>query len=220
MKSEGKCFYCKEKMAGERIADHLNEHLRKFTYEKPSRSASVFHLQVKAEPYFLNLIIKDNATLKELDVFLRKIWLECCGHLSTFQDGSSLHKTKLMDCFVIGKYYKYEYDFGDTTYLDIHVVDRFPMYIREKIILLSRNEPFKITCSLCKKQAATVICPIHMMQEDNGIFCPDCAKRHEIQCDDFDDEYSLPVVNSPRMGVCGYEGGLIDKTRDVYKMKN
>ena len=29
------------------------------------------------------------------------------------------------------------------------------------------------------------------------------------------DEYaSMPVVNSPRMGVCAYEGGIIDKERD------
>jgi hypothetical protein len=24
----------------------------------------------------------------------------------------------------------------------------------------------------------------------------------------------MPIVNSPRMGVCGYEGGTIDKERD------
>ena len=33
-------------------------------------------------------------------------------------------------------------------------------------------------------------------------------------------EYAgMPVVNSPRMGICGYEGGTIDTDRDgIYKM--
>ena len=37
------------------------------------------------------------------------------------------------------------------------------------------------------------------------------------ECSDFDDYASMPVVNSPRMGVCGYEGGSIDLERDTYK---
>jgi len=33
------------------------------------------------------------------------------------------------------------------------------------------------------------------------------------------DYAAMPVVNSPRMGVCAYEGGTIDRERDgVYKM--
>jgi hypothetical protein len=39
------------------------------------------------------------------------------------------------------------------------------------------------------------------------------------KCSDFDDYAAMPIVNSPRAGVCGYTGGTIDKERDgAYKM--
>ena len=38
---------------------------------------------------------------------------------------------------------------------------------------------------------------------------------------DFAEYASLPVVNSPRIGVCAYEGGIIDTERDsVFGFKN
>lgn len=37
--------------------------------------------------YWLIIEISENTSLKELDQFLRDIWLECCGHLSAFEIG-------------------------------------------------------------------------------------------------------------------------------------
>ena len=34
--------------------------------------------------YWLIVEINENARLKELDQFIRDIWVECCGHLSEF----------------------------------------------------------------------------------------------------------------------------------------
>lgn len=34
--------------------------------------------------YWLIVLIKETATLKELDQFIRDIWVECCDHLSSF----------------------------------------------------------------------------------------------------------------------------------------
>ncbi len=34
--------------------------------------------------YWLYAEAQANASLRHLDAFLRKIWLECCGHLSAF----------------------------------------------------------------------------------------------------------------------------------------
>lgn len=40
--------------------------------------------------YWLVIEVKDTATLKDVDQFLRNIWLECCSHLSAFEiDGLS-----------------------------------------------------------------------------------------------------------------------------------
>jgi hypothetical protein len=52
-----------------------------------------------------------------------------------------------------------------------------------------------------------------MYEEDAG-FCDKCAEKHAKKCADFEDYASLPIVNSPRMGVCGYMGGTIDTERD------
>ncbi len=50
------------------------------------------------------------------------------------------------------------------------------------------------------------------------MYCEECAIKHEATCEEFADYARMPIVNSPRMGVCGYEGGSIDKERDrAYK---
>ena len=36
------------------------------------------------EGYWLHLETQGSATLEDLDHYLRVIWLECCGHLSSF----------------------------------------------------------------------------------------------------------------------------------------
>lgn len=108
---------------------------------------------------------------------------------------------------------EYEYDFGSTTQLQITVFAEYPIQADEKIVLLSRNEPLKILCEICGLHPATQICTV-CMGEDESAFCSKCAKKHAKTCSDFDDYAAMPVVNSPRMGVCGYEGGMIDTKRD------
>ncbi len=36
---------------------------------------------------WLDIEIRGSATLKDIDAYLRAIWLECCGHLSQFSIG-------------------------------------------------------------------------------------------------------------------------------------
>ncbi|MDR1878106.1 MAG: hypothetical protein LBQ64_00905 [Bacteroidales bacterium] len=108
---------------------------------------------------------------------------------------------------------EYEYDFGSTTMLSLNVVEEYQVKADKKIVLLSRNEPLELLCDLCKKEPATQICTVHGWDEDS-LFCDKCAKKHAKKCPDFDDYASLPVVNSPRMGVCCYAGGSIDVERD------
>lgn len=111
----------------------------------------------------------------------------------------------------------YEYDFGSTTELMVKTLAEYPFKADEPVVLLSRNEPLEILCETCGKQPATQICTVHGWDEDS-LFCPKCAKKHAKTCEAFEDYAAMPVVNSPRMGVCGYEGGLIDTERDgVYQ---
>lgn len=66
--------------------------------------------------------------------------------------------------------------------------------------VVARNEPLDLLCQACESPA-TVVCQLCVGAE-GGLFCGAHAKRHRHA----KDEAYLPVVNSPRMGVCGYNG--------------
>ena len=126
--------------------------------------------------------------------------------------------TEVKDALYKGLALDYEYDFGSTTSLTITAMEQYPMKAVQDIVLLSRNEPLQIMCSGCGKVPATQICTV-CAWDGGGVFCNKCAKKHAKECEDFADYASMPVVNSPRMGVCAYEGGTIDNERDgVYKI--
>jgi hypothetical protein len=221
IKSEGKCLFCGKMFAKAGINRHLAIHLNEMIETgKPGQS---FLVKVETDkrwgstPYFLSLWIDGETTMKTIDKFLRDIWLECCGHLSKF-DGVGMAK-KAGDIFAKGMQLDYEYDFGSSTLLTLTVVEEYPIKADKKIVLLSRNEPLEIMCSICKKVPATQICTV-CMYDGEAIFCDKCAEKHAKKCEDFADYASMPVVNSPRMGVCAYEGGTIDSERDgVFVLK-
>lgn len=235
--SEGKCVFCGKTFAKDAISKHLNSHLKEVQVSKPGGNS--YYVRVECAEMFLDLWVDGNALLEDVDHFLRAIWLECCGHMSSFTDpaakkaarrgevlfndgddfmipGEISKDEKARDVLVKNMKLDYEYDYGSTTGLEIKVLDELPFSARENIILLSRNEPLEIYCEICKTKIATIICSVCAGCEE-AMFCSACAKLHKKQCEDFSD-CSLPVVNSPRMGVCGYEGGRIDKARDgVFK---
>ncbi|MFJ1410020.1 hypothetical protein [Capnocytophaga canimorsus] len=177
----------------------------------------------KNSNYFLYLLVDGETTMKKVDRFLRDIWLDCCGHLSAFayKGGGKLGMSKkLKDALNKGDVLEYEYDFGSTTDLQIKVEEEYPMGVKSKVLLLSRNEPLEIYCQKCKKLPAVHLCVAHLYEDQSHFFCESCAEIHEKECEGFLDYASMPVVNSPRMGECGYEGGFIDLERDgVFEIK-
>jgi hypothetical protein len=217
MKSEGKCLYCQETKPKSSISRHLEKHLAGL---EPEPGKTAWHIRAEAGYYFLQLLMDGEATLQRLDDFLRKIWLECCGHMSEFSIGGAWSggkvgkNRKANDVFQAGMKLNYVYDFGSSTELDIKVVNQHPISVKDKILLLSRNEPLEIICSICKKKAATQICIVHRWETEDCMFCDDCVGQHEATCEDAADYALMPIVNSPRMGECGYEGGTIDLERD------
>lgn len=252
-KSEGKCLFCGETLDKAGINRHLQTHLK----QKATKTATGKSFLVKVEtnsrlgktPYFLSLWVDGKTTMKQVDTFLRNIWLECCGHMSAFTSIQNGQQGKMWDFFEAEKLLsqgkqkeyeklmeeangeipmsrkadktlskglklKYEYDFGSTTELLLSVVEEYKIGADKGIVLLSRNEPVKWLCDTCKTESATKICSVHGWDEDT-MFCDKCAKTHSKKCRDFENYAAMPVVNSPRMGVCGYEGGSIDIERDL-----
>ncbi len=226
--SKGVCVFCKKTYTKTGFSRHLQKHLE--AEEKEGKPGKSYLLKVTLpamwgdQPYFLFLWMNGEAKMKSLDDFLRDIWLECCGHLSSFHNARKRRndeipmsiKAKMV--FLKGKKMMYTYDFGSTTELEISVLGAYHVKSPKKIILLSRNEPFYMPCSICGKKNATQIC-MQCCYEEEATFCDTCAEAHSETCEDFEDYGAMPIVNSPRTGICGYEGGSIDQERDVYVTK-
>ncbi|UCC96330.1 MAG: hypothetical protein JSW66_10845, partial [Phycisphaerales bacterium] len=99
-----------------------------------------------------------------------------------------------------GMKFSHEYDFGSTTHLTLRVIAQEQRQIKGKDVrILARNDPPSFTCTSCGKPA-TQVCA-ECIYSDEGCLCDTCAAGHECG-----EEMLLPLVNSPRAGVCGYTG--------------
>jgi len=219
LKSAGSCIYCNQLFSQKEMARHLASHLtEKQKACKEKASLNYCHIEVESDEMFLHLLVKGDAQMRAIDQFLKDIWLDCCGHLSAF--GHKNFKIKMKDLVeeVMEPRIKiyHDYDFGSTTTVFLKGHKHYLLNEKKEVILLSRNEPFKINCSLCKKKPAIYLCTecFNENEDDYTYYCEKCAAIHEDDCDAFSDYSKMPVVNSPRMGVCGYEGGHIDQDRD------
>lgn len=248
--TKGFCKYCGKEYTRGGMLRHLvacKERGKSLEMEKGKTRCGYFELVLtdKYNPdYWLIVEVKETASLEDLDSFIRAIWVECCGHLSAFEidrvqydkypaedyfwgEPSESMKHQLKNVLEVGQSFTYEYDFGSTTDLKIKVHDyRQGKGRREKIILLSRNNPPEILCSQCGKNKAEWIDPENYYEEA-PFWCEECLrKEHEEACaeEEFDEEdgfceedvygdyipdHFLPVCNSPRMGVCAYEGSEV-----------
>ncbi|HZR40932.1 MAG TPA: hypothetical protein VFB12_12480 [Ktedonobacteraceae bacterium] len=102
----------------------------------------------------------------------------------------------------VGTKFSHEYDFGSTTYLDLKVVAEREGIVRNKrkpVEIMARNLPPEILCVECGKSAKQVVAGGYYDVEEKA-YCNACAKDSE------DSDMLLPIVNSPRVGVCGYAG--------------
>lgn len=218
----GTCCLCKKSFSRR----SMTQHLKSCGLPGPARPAATaptktpdrsFHLFIDvryAQEYWLHVAAPVEKSLGSVDYFLRKIWVECCDHLSAFTIEGRRYAYQPLDeleesgmdvplCRILqpGIVFKYEYDYGTTTELRLKVVGFWDRGTEEDAVdLLARNDAPQVACQQCGKQPATQICT-DCQCRDQGWLCDDCADEHECAS-----ELLLPVVNSPRVGVCGYCG--------------
>src|SRR5579859_2957053 len=99
----------------------------------------------------------------------------------------------------VGQKFSYTYDFGSSTNLNLRVVSEREGLLNPKdaVIVLARNLAPQFKCDACDALATL----IYGGAWGNGnTYCKKHAKKYE------DEGLLLPIVNSPRVGVCGYDG--------------
>ena len=218
--SQGKCNLCGETFGKAAMTRHLAACVQKHVASEKWQKR-IFHLQVEGRglPYYwMHIEMPADAKLADLDRFLRGIWIECCGHLSAFNIAGQTYDVhpepdpwggkkpkgmgaKLGDVLQPGVKFGYEYDFGTTTELALKVVGERAGALKAKTVeILARNDQPPINCGVCGKPA-TQVCTQCMFEGPEAWLCDEHAEEHECGTD-----YFLPVVNSPRVGMCGYTG--------------
>jgi hypothetical protein len=226
--SKGTCAFCNGEFSKAGMTKHLDSCQQRAAIHAETRGRQkaqktyAFHLVVEGRElpmYWMHLQVPVSTTLTTLDRFLRNTWLECCGHLSAFDIGgiqysvdAGMHddwgmgmddksmRVRIDRVLGPGQSCTYDYDFGSTTELKLKVISEYEMTGKGKDIqVLARNNPPALVCNVCGKPA-TSICS-ECIYDDQGYLCDDCAKNHKCG-----EEMLLPMVNSPRAGVCAYTG--------------
>lgn len=229
LRTSGNCGYCGRELTAGGLTRHLRScAARRKAIEQADRGRrpvqNLYHLQVQgkyAREYWLHLEVCGRATLEDLDDYLRRIWLECCGHLSRFTIGGMFYDCTDVDPFFgedqgtmdvgvdrlfgVGLAFSHEYDFGSTTHLAIKVLDqrRGRPTTKHPVALMARNIHRPPPCQTCGEPARFLCLDDHYEGSDDlaGYVCEDAAAHM-----DHEEDGMLPVVNSPRSGVCGYVG--------------
>ncbi len=224
--SKGTCTFCHGEFSKQAMTRHLETCQQRIATEAKAGSrlkaqqTRKFHLVVEGRDlpmYWMHLEVAASTTLATLDRFLRDTWLECCGHLSAFEIGGIRYavdagmadewdmgeksmRVRLDKVLSAGQTCTYEYDYGTTTELKLRVISDQEVEAKGKAIqVLARNTAPEILCEICGKPA-TNVCS-QCIFDGKGWLCDDCAGEHECG-----EEMLLPVVNSPRVGMCAYTG--------------
>lgn len=214
LKSEGECKFCKRIISGRAMARHLAACAdRTQANSKDNGKEKVFLIKAGAVPFWVYFEANASDTLEKVDDFLRDLWLECCGHLSAFHANGITYSSEGMEDsddesmkIAIGKVlspgmgFSHEYDFGTTTTLGLKCLSERQGEKLKDIEIITRNEMPDFKCK-CGKQPKDVCSQCVFEIGEEALLCSLCAKKHECG-----EEMLLPVVNSPRMGMCGYTG--------------
>ena len=171
----GLCHICQQAVSGDRIRQHLVRCISERTGLQPAQNPQrrgrrnarkTAHISVRApgRPHWMELGVRCDATLRELDRFLRAVWLECCGHLSHFtingveysimapmpgenryfepeseREESWRHMRKSINAAIPPLItFHHEFDYGSTTELELEYVAVFG----ELVQLVSPTQPW------------------------------------------------------------------------------
>lgn len=215
--SRGKCAFCGREMTRSGLARHLPACSKRHkaigaANQKHGQSQTFYHLQVQDAwqgDFWLHLEVDGSATLKDMDDYLRAIWLECCGHMSQFSIGGwggeeIQMATPIARVFQPGVELTHIYDFGSSSHTLLKAVGtrRGKPLTPHPITLMARNDPPEVQCTECEQPASWLCMECVYELDKPGFLCDRHVEDHP--CQDYGEP--VPLVNSPRVGMCGYTG--------------
>lgn len=211
--TKGACVYCQREMTKSGLTKHFHSCKKRdeAIASAHGKDETLYHLLVEdrwSGVFWLHLEMSGSEPIEFLDRYLRAIWLECCGHMSQFcrswRDFEEIPMdSKLGDVIEAGEMLCHQYDFGTTSETSIKClgIRQGKPTSKHPIALLARNEMPEVECSECDRPA-TKLCQECMHEGNAYLFCDAHAESHGCS------EYGglIPLVNSPRLGMCGYDG--------------
>ena len=214
--SRGRCTFCGHETTKGAMVRHLSvcpqRQAQITSAEQTDRKPeTLYHLRMQdaySNDFWLELEVRVSTNLKAIDTYLRAIWLECCGHLSRFSiggwQGEEIPLSRRVGAiFQDDVELTHIYDFGTSSVTLIKKMSHrtgVPLSTRP-MFLMARNLMPETFCMECG-EPATHFCMECMYEEESWTLCEQHARIHPH------DDYGEPIelVNSPRLGLCGYEG--------------
>lgn len=230
---KGKCYFCGREVTSGGGANHIKNCKNRLGIIEENKKIEGRYVEKMIllikdkyiKDFWMYISIEKNAKLKDLDKFIRDVWVECCGHLSCFKIKDKIYgenriaddiwndyngdlNMRIKNLVQIKNIFEYEYDFGSTTYITIKVIDEFSdIKTKNNIEILARNNEPIVKCNDCGEKAKYEF-------EDGyeGIskcLCDECIKNYDQSEDNYIEE--IECANSPRFGICDYEAEKEDE---------
>ena len=238
--SQGMCNLCQEMVNDLSASAHLidcvaRQGLPRASGSEPTEHRQSLHLSAHDGNglYWMELAVRADTTLRQLDDFLRGMWLECCGHLSEFtiqgtrysnlaphpddpnaaairadhwmDDDEEHMDIAVADVMPEGVEVRYEYDYGSTTELFLENLGRHG----DLVGLLRPHQPWHgDRISVLARNEPDEECVACGEAARWRLLSPDTEARAPIPfCDGCRPEVGRyqPVMNSPREGTDCYD---------------
>lgn len=213
----GACAFCGAQTTKAAMARHIEKCPQRAQVLEAARQSAgaeeaLLYLRVQdayAKEFWLDIEMRGSATLKKLDLYLRAIWLECCGHLSNFSsDGWGTTEfgmsQRALKVFAAQPSLLHIYDFGTSSETTVTLLSQRqgqPL-TKNPIVLLARNLMPAESCQECEASATRLCLECVHEGDEPGLLCDEHAASHPHS------SYGepMPLFNSPRTGMCGYDG--------------
>lgn len=204
----------------QRLSTELGEDLQQIPLEKIELRLE----QMFAENLPPDMISAAFPTLKPLLGYMASALqqgtlIEGIGAFNALNEDEPDMSVELSEVLNVGDRFSYVYDFGSSTHLSLRVVaeregaaltspgeeaeEAEALEEEEHVVafvVMAHNEPPLLVCHLCGEPATYISSVEDFDSPAEAVLCQVCAQKQE-----YPDEL-LPVVNSPRVGVCGYTG--------------